>query len=234
MRGKEIPPSGGKRFVQHCGGGEEVIGSETPEFLFKIVAALLAGACAGIHGYFLFSRPRIEKVVVVQKGRMIFSYALLLLAWVLLPIYLLSPLADDWRILIPAWIRWLGALILLGGTMGFLSAHRALGRNWSPVLEIRRRQELVISGPYRWIRHPMYAALFLVHMGMAFVTANWLVASAFVGSIFILYFLRVSVEERMMVEYFGEAYRIYMQRTDRLFPKLDRKGSEGKPGLRSL
>ncbi len=198
--------------------------TEASESLFKILAAFLALAYAGIHGYFLFSRPKVPKVAEVQKGRMNFSYFLLFLGWIPLLIYLLSSWVDRWNILlIPSWIRWLGVLAMTFGNVGFLWAHQALGRNWSPVLEIQEGQQLVTHGPYRWVRHPMYGALFLIHLGIGMVTANALVALAFLGAILIMYFLRVSAEERMLRHFFGESYRAYMERTGRLFPRLGGK-----------
>lgn len=197
--------------------------SEASEFLFKIVGAFWALSYAGIHGYFLFSRPRVQKVAEVQKGRMIFSYFLLFLAWIPLLIYLLSSCIDRWNILIPSWIRWLGVLVMAFGNIGFLWAHLALGRNWSPFLEIRQGQQLVTHGPYQWVRHPMYGALFLIHLGIGMVTANALVALTFLGAISILYFLRVSAEEKMLRQFFGQSYRDYVERTGRLFPRWGAK-----------
>jgi len=199
--------------------GDEIV-SEDADFLFKILAAFLASAYAGIHGYFYFSRPKIEKVAVVQKGRMNFSYVLLFLPWVPLIIYWFSPWIDDWNIMIPSWIRWLGVLTMFCGNIGFLWAHQALGKNWSPVLEIQEGQQLVTQGPYRWIRHPMYGALFLIHLGIGMMTANGLVAPAFWGAVLTMYFLRVSPEEKMMRQFFGEAYRAYMEKTGRLGPRF--------------
>lgn len=191
---------------------------ENSEFLFKVAAAFLAVPYAGIHGYFLFSRPKAKKVRRVQRGRIYFSYALLLFSWIPLLLYLLSPAIDHWWIPIPLGLRWLGALLLAGGNLLFFWSHKALGKNWSPFLEIREGQEFITHGLYRWTRHPMYGSLFLIHIGMALLTANGAVASVFLPSICLFYILRVSREEKMMLEQFGEAYREYMNRTGRLFP----------------
>src|SRR5512136_320074 len=94
-------------------------------------------------------------------------------------------------------------------------SHRALGRNWSPFLEIRKGHVLVIEGPYRFIRHPMYAAIFLIGIGISLLSANWLVALAYMLPVTIMYLVRVADEEEMMIEQFGNEYREYMQRTGR-------------------
>ncbi len=190
------------------------------EFLFKILTALLSAVYAGIHRYFLKGQREIEKILVVHERCIKFSYALLILAWIPLLLYFLTPWIDSFHFQLPPWLRWCGCGILILGDTGFWWTHKALGKNWAPVLEIHKGQDLVTRGPYSFVRHPMYAAMFFIHMGMALLSANWIVAMACLGSMTAMYFLRVSEEEKMMVEYFGEAYRDYMNRTGRMFPRL--------------
>ena len=204
-------------------GAREGVLGETSEFLFKVTTAFLAVPYAGIHGYFLFSRPKGKKVRRVNRGRNYFSYALLLFSWIPLLLYLLSPAIDHWRMPIPLALRWLGALLLAAGNSLFYWSHKALGKNWSPFLEIQEGQEFITHGPYRWSRHPIYGSLFLIHIGVALLTANGMVAGVFLVSICLLYLLRVPWEEKMMLEQFGEAYKRYMNQTGRLFPHWRRR-----------
>lgn len=81
-----------------------------------------------------------------------------------------------------------------------------------------------MDGPYRYARHPMYTALFLIGIGLALLSANWVVGVSYLGSVLIMYLARISAEEQMMSEQFGEAYREYSERTGRLMPPLRGSG----------
>jgi len=83
--------------------------------------------------------------------------------------YLLTSRIDTSRLPFSARVRWLGAGIVFAGDFLFIWSHRALGSNWSPILEIRKEHTLVTNGPYKFIRHPMYAAIFIVGIGHFFL-----------------------------------------------------------------
>jgi protein-S-isoprenylcysteine O-methyltransferase Ste14 len=134
--------------------------------------------------------------------------------------YAFSTLLDFAHAPLPAPLRWVGLAIGLGSLLLFASTHHALGRNWSGVLEIAEQHRLIVSGPYKRVRHPMYTAIFGVAISNALLSANWLIAAAGVVSVTLMYLARVTDEERMMIEQFGDEYRAYMQRTGRLVPRL--------------
>jgi protein-S-isoprenylcysteine O-methyltransferase Ste14 len=96
----------------------------------------------------------------------------------------------------------------------------ALAQNWTPVLEVREGDTLVTTGPYRLVRHPMYAAAYVINVGMSALSANWLVAVGLLAGLTLLYAVRVRDEEQMMIDAFGDEYRDYMRRTGRLVPRL--------------
>lgn len=87
----------------------------------------------------------------------------------------------------------------------------------------QRGRELVTTGPYRYVRHPLYAAV-LVAGGLAafFLTQSFLVLMAMVLMILIGH-LMVRSEEKRMEQHFGQAWREYARRTPRFFPRLRRK-----------
>ena len=66
----------------------------------------------------------------------------------------------------------------------------------------------------------MYAAILLIDIGVSFLSANWIVTLSYMLPVICLYLIRVSDEEKMMIEKFGDEYREYMRRTGRLTPKL--------------
>jgi protein-S-isoprenylcysteine O-methyltransferase Ste14 len=115
-------------------------------------------------------------------------------------------------------VAWLGLLPLIGGLWLFRRSHADLGRNWSISLELREQHALVKTGVYRLIRHPMYSSFFLLGLAQMLLLPNWLADISGVLGAGILYAFRVSREERMMLESFGDEYRTYMTLTKRIVP----------------
>ena len=100
----------------------------------------------------------------------------------------------------------------------FWSAHRELGRNFSPTLVVREKHTLVTQGIYGYMRHPMYTAFWLWVIAQALLLQNWLVAICGFAGWGILFFGRIGQEEAMMRETFGEQYDAFARRTKRLVP----------------
>ena len=99
-------------------------------------------------------------------------------------------------------------------------SHVDLGTNWSNTLELRERHRLVTHGVYNQVRHPMYLALLLHGSGQAFVVPNWIAGPSFLFLFAILFSVRVSREERMMLDEFGKEYEAYAARTKRLIRRI--------------
>ncbi|MBB4277097.1 protein-S-isoprenylcysteine O-methyltransferase [Rhizobium mongolense] len=119
-----------------------------------------------------------------------------------------------------AWAVAVGAVLFAAAMWVFRRTHKELGRNWSVTLEIRDQHQLICSGPYAFVRHPMYTSFLLMGLGQAFLLSNWVVGLAGLIGFAVLFFLRVDKEERMMLEIFGPQYRAYMDRTKRIIPFL--------------
>ncbi|HUG17591.1 MAG TPA: protein-S-isoprenylcysteine O-methyltransferase [Planctomycetaceae bacterium] len=117
-------------------------------------------------------------------------------------------------------VRWAGVAAMVVSLWLFWRSHSDLGKNWSVSLEIRENHELVTNGVYRWIRHPMYASIWLWAIAQGMVLANWLAGWSVVPAFAAMYFLRIPREEHLMLETFGEAYRQYSSRTGRIIPRL--------------
>jgi len=93
-----------------------------------------------------------------------------------------------------------------------------LGRNWGMPMTEKSEPELVTSGPYRVVHHPIYSGLLLAGLGTALATnLAWLVALALMGAYFIY---SARVEERLMTTSFPSAYPSYRARTKMLIPFL--------------
>lgn len=112
----------------------------------------------------------------------------------------------------------LGTILYCAALWVFRRTHKELGKNWSISLEIRAEHELIASGPYALVRHPMYTSFLLMAAGQAFLLSNWIVGLAGFLGFAALFFLRVDKEEQMMLEFFGSRYGEYMRRTKRIIP----------------
>ena len=146
---------------------------------------------------------------------------LLLIGMMILPlIYSASSWLNFANYTLPAWAGWLGVFLMLGALFVFWRSHSDLGLNWSPSLEIRDKHELITSGIYGIIRHPMYASQWLWVIAQPLLLQNW--AAGFVNLLIFIpfYMLRVQAEEQMMVDTFGNEYREYMKRTGEVLPKI--------------
>ncbi len=115
---------------------------------------------------------------------------------------------------------WLGLLVAIASLTMFRLTHHALGRNWSVSLELRDQHVLITHGVYQQVRHPMYTAFWLWAMAQALLLPNWIAGFAGLVGFGILFFGRVSWEERLMLEKFGDEYRAYILRTSRLVPGI--------------
>ena len=139
-------------------------------------------------------------------------------------VYVLTHWFDfaDYRL--PTWAGWVGAAVFAIALWLLWRSHADLGRNWSPTLEISEGHALVTYGVYRSIRHPMYAAHLLWGIAQAMLLQNWIAGLPALAVFVPLYLLRVPHEEQLMLDHFGEEYRLYMNRTGRLMPRFrDRK-----------
>lgn len=114
----------------------------------------------------------------------------------------------------------LGIAAMVAALVLFRLTHKALGRMWSVSLDIREKHELVTSGIYRHVRHPMYTAFWTMALGQALLLPNLVAGLAGLVGFGTLYFLRVGPEEAMMESTFGDAWRDYRARTARLIPGI--------------
>jgi len=142
-----------------------------------------------------------------------YMWALTIVADVITWGYLSAPIA------LPMWMRWSGLALGVVCVLLALWTHRALGEYFSPHLQMVAEHQLVTSGPYAWVRHPMYATLLLSIIAVCLVTANavvWAASALMIPSVI----ARVGREEAMLTKYFGEQYTKYKRTTGALLPKF--------------
>jgi protein-S-isoprenylcysteine O-methyltransferase Ste14 len=139
-------------------------------------------------------------------------------------IYLLFPQTLAWAAVpLSLWLRLLGAFFALIALFWFIWIHRSLGNNLSTNLKIKESQELITDGPYRWIRHPMYSAFYLLHLAVFFLTANWFIGITWLAGLTAIILLRVKREESMLLTKFGKEYSMYMNNTGRFIPTFKKR-----------
>lgn len=143
-------------------------------------------------------------------------------------LHLVTPWLDRADYARPEAVGWLGVVLLATGMWLFWCSHRDLGAFWSPTLQLREGHRLVRDGIYRQIRHPMYAAVFVLCVAQACLLANWIAGWSGLVAFGGLYALRIDLEEAMLLKAFGEEYKTLMQQAGRLWPIFGLEAEDGK------
>lgn len=112
--------------------------------------------------------------------------------------------------IIGASIAWLGALLACWSRF-------VLGKNWSVSVQLKKNHELVKTGPYKIIRHPIYTALLLVFLGNTIIVGDYRGILAML-IVFLSFWRKLKLEEKWLKEYFGESYLNYKAESRALFP----------------
>jgi protein-S-isoprenylcysteine O-methyltransferase Ste14 len=116
----------------------------------------------------------------------------------------------------PAWQGCIGVLLCAAGVALVIAARRALGMNWSDLVVLKRDHQLVLSGPYRWIRHPLYSGVLLLVLGSA-VTVHTRVAYVTVPVLLMGFAVKSHQEEKLLEHGFPE-YGAYRRRVKGFIP----------------
>src|SRR5580658_3107018 len=147
--------------------------------------------------------------------------ALLLLIVIVLLSTTLIPL--DWLYLqlwpTGIWLFWIGAAVTVAGLLFAVWARQHLASNWSSSITIKQGHELITTGPYRLIRHPIYTGILTGFLGTAIALAQ---VRGFIAFVLVLlgFLTKLRMEEQWMRSQFGETYATYAHRTAALVPYL--------------
>jgi protein-S-isoprenylcysteine O-methyltransferase Ste14 len=112
----------------------------------------------------------------------------------------------------------LGIALMLTGLVVRVWSARTLGRFYTRTLRVTEDQSVITDGPYRWVRHPGYAADIVLWCGFGLAAANLLVTAIVVTVMLLVYARRIAAEEAMLNEQLGVAYAKYARRAARLLP----------------
>jgi protein-S-isoprenylcysteine O-methyltransferase Ste14 len=110
----------------------------------------------------------------------------------------------------------IGTIIAVVGMVFLVWARQSLGRNWSQTVSAKEGHELITSGPYHYVRHPVYTGGLIACIGSVIVA----------GGVFVFLFVfltplflwRIGAEDKLMAQQFPNEYPDYKRRTKRLIP----------------
>ncbi|MGQ9805243.1 MAG: methyltransferase family protein [Chlorobiales bacterium] len=117
----------------------------------------------------------------------------------------------------PVWLSLIGIGLMILGLVVNRMAISALGKFWDKLV-IKEDHRLIIEGIYAYIRHPIYTSYILLFMGYVVLFQAPISALLFAVVMSVWYGSRISLEEAMLIEKFGDAYRDYCTKTKRLIP----------------
>lgn len=116
-------------------------------------------------------------------------------------------------------VHWTGLAITVAGLAFTVWARIHLGKFWSARVGLKENHELIQSGPYIWVRHPIYSGILLAVMGSVVVAGDYRALLALV-LVWVALMMKANREEKLLSEQFGDAFVAYRQRTGALVPKL--------------
>jgi protein-S-isoprenylcysteine O-methyltransferase Ste14 len=193
--------------------------TETPYRLMILAIIVLVFPIALYHRLRSFTGERLarrDEGLLIMVGLRLAGLSL----WLELLIYLINPAWTSlFAVPLPAWLRTTGFALGIAGVSWLAWMLHALGPNLTDTVNVRAGATLVTTGPYRFVRHPMYVGLAALLPSIALVTGNALVALSGVVVVALLV-KRTSTEEAKLVARFGEDYRRYASRTGRFVPRL--------------
>jgi len=180
---------------------------------------LIVVVWAVFYAYWLISAYLTRSPVKRRQSRWTFlSYGVI---WVVLPIVLLdifAPGLESLRVLPDDPVFFvIGLVITLTGLAFAIWARVHLGKNWSGLPTIRQDHTLVRTGPYRYVRHPIYSGLTLALVGTA-IGIGYLAIFFGVILVFVLFLIKSHLEEQFLLEEFGEQYEQYKREVKSIIP----------------
>jgi len=194
------------------------------ENIFRILAAVILITGMVISSYFRMKADRDtgEKISRKADGNVMMTFIKIggLILWLSPFVYLINPAWMAWsKIGLPEWARWVGVVFGILCDLGICWLFISIGSGITPTSATRTEHKLITSGPYRWVRHPLYTVGSSMFVAFGLMADNWFIALlgvlAFVGMA-----IRTPREEANLIEKFGDEYREYMKRTGRFLPRL--------------
>jgi protein-S-isoprenylcysteine O-methyltransferase Ste14 len=191
-------------------------------FRWLILGILLTAI--GTSGYFR-RRARVDGGTIARREEGASLVALR--AVVTLPLlaaivtYVINPRWMAWSAFnAPDWLRLAGVALGIVSIPSVYWVLASLGKNVSETVLTKPNHELVTAGPYRWIRHPLYATGLTLLLAVGLMAANVVLLLFAVLAAILIRYVVIPREEAALERRFGDEYRRYTMRTRRLLPRV--------------
>ena len=199
----------------------------TPEIVYRIIIVLSFIAMFGIRIYFQSRVLHEDREIKVKENKLSLAAgafaALTTLTFGAEYIFFPGTFSFAYILAYPDWLRWLGILLLAVGISLLGLSHYHLDRSFFSLVVSKEEHQLVTSGPYQWVRHPIYTAYLLNYAAGGLIASNWVLTFMPVIFFGLMIINRIPREEKLMREEFGEDYLALESRTGRLLPKISSK-----------
>jgi len=119
------------------------------------------------------------------------------------------------------WMAWTGVVLTWAGIAVAVWARSCIGQYWSARVTLKEDHQLIRTGPYRFVRHPIYSGMLLGVIGRALTLGTWSGVLA-IAIILVAHWRKALREESMLTREFGQEYSRYRRSTGFLFPRLIR------------
>lgn len=128
--------------------------------------------------------------------------------------------APFWKRSLAAWQFALAILLFLLAALLSWTARHALGKQWRIEAGINPDHELITSGPYRVVRHPIYTSMLCIFLGTGVLVAPWWLLALSIVILLAGTEIRVRVEDRLLGSHFGDQFQVYRQSVPAYIPFL--------------
>lgn len=190
--------------------------------VFRLIVLAVLGCTFLLSGLYRNKISKEGESIARQDGGLPAVLLQLLVGFVILVVFILElffPELMGWsRMVLPFWVRILGAVLSLVCLIWIWWVFRALGNNITGKVPTGESQELIVSGPYRLVRHPLYAGALLGLFAFSLILENWLILVFTLLGVLAFRLLVIPEEEAQLLESFGEEYESYQARTGALLP----------------
>jgi protein-S-isoprenylcysteine O-methyltransferase Ste14 len=194
------------------------------DIFFRLIIAAVFGLTFAISArYRSTAREDGDVIARQEEGTLVLVLRMLLALPVLvsLLLYVVYPSWLTWsRVPLPIWIRVIACLFAVSCIPLIRWVFQNIGRNISETVLTKQDHQLVTSGPYHWVRHPLYASTLLMLGSFSLIAENGILFAYWALAVIIFRILVIPVEEQKLVEAFGDEYRDFQKRTGALLPKI--------------
>jgi len=192
------------------------------ELMLRLMVLLLLGCSFLISGLYR-KRAREEKGFIKRQEEGSLVLALRLAAATpLLLMAILNIFVPEWmtwsKTNLPTWLRIVGISLTLVSVLWLWWVFHTIGSNITETVLTKDSQELITSGPYHWIRHPLYTGALLFIFSLSLVFEDWVIFFFSLAGLLAFRLLVIPAEEEQLMEAFGEDYECYQSRTGSMLP----------------